>query len=205
MSRREESLTRLARSAPPLPPDLSSRFVQRALAERLVDVAYAPVDSPLGRLLVAATERGLVRVAYETEPSEAVLEELARLSPRILEAPPRLDDVRRQLEEYFEGRRARFELPLDLRFAPGFRARVLAAARQIPSGEVRTYRDVATEAGNARAVRAAGSALGANPIPIVVPCHRVVRSDGSLGGYVGGLDRKRFLLDLEARRAEPAG
>ena len=204
MSNHEEIRARLAGSTPAVAPDVAARFVERALAERLVDVAYAPLDSPLGRLLVAATERGLVRLAYEDERGEGVLEELARFSPRVLEAPARLDAARRQLDEYFEGRRVRFELPLDLRFAPGFRARILEAAARIPFGDVRTYRDVAADAGNARAVRAAGNALGANPVPIVVPCHRVVRSDGTLGGYVGGLDRKQFLLGLEAARAESA-
>lgn len=204
MSNHEEIRARLAGGTPAVGPDVATRFVERALAERLVDVAYAPLDSPLGRLLVAATDRGLVRLAYEDDRGEGVVEELARLSPRVLEAPARLDAARRQLDEYFEGRRVRFELPLDLRFAPGFRARILEAAARIPFGDVRTYRDVAADAGNARAVRAAGNALGANPVPIVVPCHRVVRSDGTLGGYVGGLDRKRFLLDLEAARAESA-
>lgn len=198
----EEIQGALAATAPGAPRGLSSRFLERALAERLVDVAYAPLESPLGRLLVAATETGLVRVAYADEASEGVLGELARLSPRVLEAPRLLDPARRQLDEYFEGRRTRFELPLDLRLAAGFGRRVLEATAGIPFAQVRTYREVAAEAGNARAVRAAGNALAANPVPIVVPCHRVVRSDGSLGGYAGGRARKSLLLELERGSGE---
>ena len=179
-----------------------SRLIGRAEAEGLVDVAYAETDTPVGRLLVAATPRGLVRVSFHGEAHDAVLGELAeRLSPRVLEAPSRLDMVRRELEEYFEGGRREFDVPLDwsLTGSP-FRRRVLERTARIPYGATASYREVASAAGNERAVRAAGTALGANPIPIVVPCHRVLRSGGALGGYGGGLDAKRFLLDLEAGR-----
>jgi methylated-DNA-[protein]-cysteine S-methyltransferase len=180
-----------------------SRLIGRAEAEGLVDVAYAETDTPVGRLLVAATPRGLVRVSFHGEAHEAVLGELAeRLSPRVLEAPSRLDMVRRELEEYFEGGRREFDVPLDWSLTGStFRRRVLERTAKIPYGATASYRDVASAAGNERAVRAAGTALGANPIPIVVPCHRVLRSGGALGGYGGGLDAKRFLLDLEAGRS----
>ncbi len=167
-----------------------------------MDVAYAEADTPVGRLLVAATPRGLVRVSFHGEAHDAVLGELAeRLSPRVLEAPSRLDEVRRELDEYFDGRRHEFEVPLDwsLMGSP-FRRRVLERTARIPYGATASYREVASAAGNERAVRAAGTALGANPIPIVVPCHRVLRTGGGLGGYGGGLEAKRFLLDLEAGR-----
>jgi methylated-DNA-[protein]-cysteine S-methyltransferase len=173
------------------------RFV--AAAGRSLDLAYAMVASPVGPLVVACTQRGLALISYRHDELDAVLAELAaRISPRILEAPDRLDAVRRQLDEYFGGRRRRFEVPLDWTLAPaGFGRRVLRATARVPFGEVASYRAVAVRAGSPGAVRAAGNALGANPIPIVVPCHRVLRSDGSLGGYGGGLARKRFLLDLE--------
>ena len=179
-----------------------NRLIERAQAEGLVDVAYAETDTPVGRLLVAATPRGLVRVSFQGERAEDVLAELSeRLSPRVLEAPARLDEVRRELDEYFGGSRRSFELPLDWALTGSdFRRRVLERTARIPYGGTASYRDVATAAGNERAVRAAGTALGANPIPIVVPCHRVLRSGGGLGGYGGGLDAKRYLLDLEAGR-----
>lgn len=164
----------------------------------LADVSYAQVDSPLGPLVVAATRRGLVRVAYEDGRLERVLAELAeRVSPRVLEAPGALDEHRRQFEDYFAGRRREFDLPVDWRLHAGFGARVLQATARVPAGEVVTYRDVATRAGSPKAVRAAGNALGSNRIPIVVPCHRIVRTGGGLGGYTGGLHRKEFLLRLE--------
>lgn len=181
----------------------SARVAPGAADQGLLDVAYAEVASPLGPLLVAATPRGLVRVAYPDEGPDAVLVELAdRLSPRMLEAPGALDEIRRELEEYFEGRRRRFEVPVDLELARGFSRRVLRAAARIPYGRVSTYRQVASRAGSPRASRAAGNALGRNPVPVVVPCHRVVHTGGGLGGYTGGLDRKRFLLRLEGA---PAG
>jgi methylated-DNA-[protein]-cysteine S-methyltransferase len=174
------------------------RFVRRAIDDGLADVAYAPVDSPLGELVAAVTPRGLVRLAYEDGRGDAVLAELAdRVSPRVIEAPARLDDVRRQLDEYFAGRRQAFDLGIDWTLTHGFTRRVLQSTARIPFGELGTYRLVATGAGNATAVRAAGNALGANPMPIVVPCHRIVRTGGKLGGYTGGVQRKEFLLTLE--------
>ncbi len=182
-------------------PELERRFLERAEGEGLVDVAYASVDSPLGPLTVASTPRGLVRVAYASyRPEEDVIEDLARrISPRVLEAPARLDPVRRELDEYFEGRRTDFDLPIDWSLTKGFTRRVLAATARIPFGELGTYASVAGAAGSPRAVRAAGNALGANPMPLVVPCHRVVRTGGALGGYTGGIERKEFLLRLEGR------
>ena len=181
--------------------DRVNRLLSRAEAEGLVDVAYAETDSPVGRLLLAATDRGLVRVSFQREDHDDVLEQLAdQLSPRVLESPRRLDDVRRELDEYFEGERTAFDLPLDWSLTHSeFRRKVLERTAHIPYGGTLSYRDVATAAGNERAVRAAGTALGANPIPIVVPCHRVLRTGGALGGYGGGLDAKRFLLALESR------
>ena len=184
----------------------AERFTERAAREGLLDVAYADVASPLGPLVAAVTRRGLVRLSYAHERRDAVLEDLAaRLSPRVLEAPARLDTVRRELDEYFEGRRRDFDLPLDWALTRGFFRRILRATARIPFGRLSTYRDVAAAAGNDRAVRAAGNALGSNPIPIVVPCHRVVRTGGGLGGYTGGLDRKRFLLRLEGVTPSGAG
>ena len=175
------------------------RLMARANEDGLLDVAYATLDTPLGKAAVAATSRGLVRVALPNESLDEMLTGLvAELSPRVLEYPARLDEARRELEEYFEGRRDHFELPIDWRLShPGFYRRVLRATARVPFGEVITYRDAAKRAGNSRAVRAAGTAVGSNPIPIVVPCHRVVRSDGQIGNYGGGPEMKRFLLHLE--------
>ncbi len=174
-------------------------FVQRAGREGLIDVAYTTIDGPVGKLLVAGTKRGLVRVAYSGYlPHDKVLLELAEdLSPRVLEAPGQLDPVRRQLEEYFEGRRTSFDLKLDWRLSHGFGQRVLRHTARIPYGHVSTYKTVAAAAGSPRGARAAGNALGANPLPIVVPCHRVLHTGGGMGGYGGGLERKEFLLTLE--------
>jgi methylated-DNA-[protein]-cysteine S-methyltransferase len=164
----------------------------------LLDVAYAEVDSPVGPLVAAATTRGLVRLAYADDGADSVLSDLARrISPRLLEAPARLDGIRRELDEYFAGRRREFEVPLDLSLVRGFGRRVLERTAEVPFGEVSTYAQIASRAGSPRGSRAAGNALGANPIPIVVPCHRVLRSGGGLGGYTGGLDRKRLLLGVE--------
>jgi methylated-DNA-[protein]-cysteine S-methyltransferase len=174
----------------------ASRFVATAPA----DVHYAVVDSPVGALVAAATPQGLVMLSYEDHHGgvDAVLDSLAaRLSPRILEAPARLDAVRRELDEYFAGRRQGFDLVLDWSLVPPFGRRVLQATATIPFGQVSTYGAVAAQAGNAKASRAAGRALGANPIPIVVPCHRVVGSGGRLTGYTGGLHRKEALLRIE--------
>jgi methylated-DNA-[protein]-cysteine S-methyltransferase len=185
---------------PAQPPAASGReLAERAAADGLLDVAYASVDSPLGPLVVAATPRGLVRVAY-TEPGseDDVLEDLAaRVSPRMLEAPERLDEPRRELDEYFGGHRKEFDLPIDWSILRGFTLKVLRETARIDFGELRSYAEVATAAGSPRAVRAAGNALGANPMPVVVPCHRVVRTGGALGGYTGGVERKEFLLHLE--------
>lgn len=175
------------------------RFADRAAAEGLLDVAYATVDTPFGPLLVAATPRGLVKVSFpHVYDSEETLEELAtKISPRVLEAPGRLDDVRRQLDRYFEGELHEFDLRLDWQLTDGFRKRAQRAIARIPYGKTRSYTEIARSAGNERAVRAAGTACGANPIPIVVPCHRVLRSGGALGGYGGGLPMKEALLRLE--------
>jgi methylated-DNA-[protein]-cysteine S-methyltransferase len=185
----------------PLPDDALDRVRARAADEGLVDVAYTSFDTPVGRVVLAATPRGLARIAYEDFDGglDEVLESLARrLSPRVLEAPARLDDVRRELDEYFAGRREHFDVPLDLSLASApFSRRILEATAAIPFGATVSYRDVAERAGNARATRAAGNALGHNPIPIVVPCHRVLRTGGGLGGYTGGLHRKERLLALE--------
>jgi methylated-DNA-[protein]-cysteine S-methyltransferase len=192
--------TRLRDAAGELPTDTPD-LTARADAEGLLDVAYASVESPLGPLVVAATPQGLVRVSYSEFRGEAeVLEELARrVSPRVLEAPARLDTVRRELDEYFEGRRQDFDVPIDWSHLAGFTREVLRATAKIPFGDVSTYAGVATAAGSPRAVRAAGNALGANPMPVIVPCHRVLRTGGKLGGYTGGLERKEFLLRLEGR------
>ncbi|MBS1879186.1 MAG: methylated-DNA--[protein]-cysteine S-methyltransferase [Actinobacteria bacterium] len=179
------------------------RFREAAAAEGLLDVAYASADSPFGPLLLAATPRGLVRIGLPNQDSEALLEELAaKVSPRVLEAPAQLDQARRELDRYFAGGLRQFELPLDWSLSHGFRLRVLEGIATIPYGETRTYTEVATGAGNPRAVRAAGSACGSNPIPLVVPCHRVLRQSGALGGYAGGLEMKESLLELEAERAQ---
>ncbi len=179
--------------------DRMNRLIERASAEGLVDVAYAPVDSPIGRLTVAATGKGLVRVMFEKEDADRSLQEIAdRISPRVLEAPARLDTVRRELDEYFEGARQEFDLPLDwsLVVSP-FKLAVLEHTATIPFGVIETYKQVATAAGNDRAMRAAGGALGSNPIPVVVPCHRVIGANGSLTGYGGGIEIKKYLLALE--------
>jgi methylated-DNA-[protein]-cysteine S-methyltransferase len=190
-----ESAAELPGAAPPL--------AERAAAEGLLDVAYATVDSPLGPLVVAATPRGVVRLAYtDSRGQDEVLEDLAaKLSPRVLEAPERLDEARRELDEYFHGRRAGFELPIDWSLTRGFAAEVLRQTARIGFGETSTYAEVAGRAGSPRAVRAAGNALGSNPIPVVVPCHRVLRTGGALGGYTGGVERKEFLLRLEGALA----
>lgn len=177
------------------------RLREAAVAEGLVDVAYALVDSPSGKLLLAATDLGLVRVGLPNQDSEELLADLAdRVSPRVLEAPARLDGARRELDLYFQGKLREFDLPLDWQLSSGFRQRVLRGIDAIPYGETRTYTEMARAAGNERAVRAAGSACGSNPIPIIVPCHRVLRTGGALGGYGGGLPMKEQLLELEGIR-----
>jgi methylated-DNA-[protein]-cysteine S-methyltransferase len=190
--------TKLRTAALDLPAE-APPLAERAEDEGLLDVAYTLVDSPLGPLVVAATPEGLVRVAYsDFRGQDDVLEELARrVSPRVLEAPGRLDGIRRELDEYFEGRRQRFETPIDWSHLAGFTREVLRATAAIGFGEVSTYAGVAAAAGSPRATRAAGNALGSNPMPVVVPCHRVLRTGGSLGGYTGGLEKKEYLLRLE--------
>jgi methylated-DNA-[protein]-cysteine S-methyltransferase len=175
------------------------RFATRALDEGLADVAYAHADSPLGELLLAATPRGLACVSYlEFRQEDETLQRIAaRLSPRVVEAPARLDDARRQLEDYFEGRRRDFDLSIDWGLVSDFGRRVLGRTASIPYGSVATYGDVARAIGSPGAARATGNALGANPMPIVVPCHRVVRGGGKMGGYTGGVERKELLLTLE--------
>ena len=171
---------------------------ERAAREGLLDVAYATTDSPVGPLLLAATPAGVVRVSFAREGFDDVLGFLAtRISPRVLEAPGRLDDVRRQLDEYFAGRRTSFDVALDHRLSTGFRARAQAAIAAIPFGRTGTYRSIAEAAGSPRAVRAAGTACATNPLPLLVPCHRVVRSDGTMGRYGGGEAAKRLLLEHE--------
>ena len=178
---------------------LHRRLVHQAEQERLLDVAYTVVDSPLGRLLLAATPRGLVRVAYASEEHDQVLDTLAqRLSPRILRAPQRLDVVARELEEYFAKHRQVFDVPLDLSLSHGFRQLVQQHLPEIGYGQTRSYRQVAELVGNPNAVRAVGTACATNPLPVVIPCHRVLRADGSLGGYIGGAAAKATLLNLEA-------
>ncbi|MFN8110639.1 MAG: methylated-DNA--[protein]-cysteine S-methyltransferase [Thermoleophilia bacterium] len=183
-------------------PDLDTartRLLEAALREGVVDAMYRTVDSPLGALLVGATPAGLVRLAFATEDHDEVLEDLARrLGTRILLAHGRLDPAARELDAYFGGGLREFTVPVDLRLATGFRREVLDELRAVPYGATCSYTALAAAAGRPRAVRAAGSACATNPVPIVVPCHRVLRSDGSLGGYAGGLDVKRRLLDLEA-------
>jgi methylated-DNA-[protein]-cysteine S-methyltransferase len=182
------------------------KFKARAAEEGLLDVAYAHADSPFGPLLLATTKRGLVRVGLPSQDQDDLLVDLAaRVSPRVLEAPAELDAVRRELDLYFEGKLERFDLPLDWSLSDGFRLRVQRAIKRIPYGQTRSYTEVAAKAGNERAVRAAGTACGSNPIPLVVPCHRVLRTGGALGGYGGGLPMKRGLLEMEGVLEPQAG
>jgi methylated-DNA-[protein]-cysteine S-methyltransferase len=177
--------------------DRMQRLTALAADEGLLDVAYATVDSPIGPLFVASTAKGLVRLWFGAPP-DSMLQQLAlRISPRVVEAPAALDPVRRQLDEYFAGSRTRFDLPLDWTLSHGFGQRVLQATNRIPYGKVSTYGTVAEKAGNRAASRAAGRALGTNPIAVVVPCHRVIGSNGSLTGYGGGMAAKEYLLRLE--------
>jgi methylated-DNA-[protein]-cysteine S-methyltransferase len=178
---------------------LRDRLGLAAEAEGLLDVAYTTIDSPVGPLLLAATARGLVRVAYAVEDHDRVLDALShRISPRVLRAPRRLDAAARELGEYFGGRRRVFDLPLDLSMSTGFRQLVQRHLPEIGYGQTRTYGQVAELVGNPRAVRAVGTACATNPLPVVVPCHRVLPANGAVGGYIGGSDAKRALLRLEA-------
>jgi methylated-DNA-[protein]-cysteine S-methyltransferase len=177
---------------------VADELARRAEDSGLLDVAYADLDSPVGELRVYVTRRGLVRLSYPEEQVDRVMADLASgVSPRILRAPRRTDRVRRELDEYFAGRRRDFEMPVDWRLVRGFASGVLHATARIPYGSVASYGAVAAEAGSPRAARAAGNALHDNPIPIVVPCHRVLPADHRLGGYGGGTERKRYLLRLE--------
>jgi methylated-DNA-[protein]-cysteine S-methyltransferase len=178
---------------------LQSRLAAAAADAGLLDLSYTTLDTPIGKLLLAATDQGLVRVAFDRENHDAVLEQLAdKISPRILHSAARLEAAVRQLDEYFAGHRREFELPLDWRLAKGFRREVLSHLPLIAYGQTESYAQVAAAAGNPKAVRAVGTACGTNPLPVVVPCHRVVRSDGSFGGYLGGTEAKQILLTLEA-------
>jgi methylated-DNA-[protein]-cysteine S-methyltransferase len=203
----ERRLQRAAARLTPELPDLTDAGLadlpNAAATAGLLDVAYTTTDSPLGPLLLASTEQGLVRVAYlDFADRDVVLQSLAdRVSPRMLEAPRRLDEPRRELADCFDGRRREFDLPLDRRLMSDFTRRVLSATATIPFGSVSTYGAVAREAGSPRGYRAAGNALGSNPMPIVIPCHRVLHADGGIGGYTGGLERKRTLLELESGQA----
>ena len=183
----------------------AGRFLARAEDEGLVEVAYGAIESPVGELLAAVTPRGLLRLSYDPSRNDAVLEQIAaKVSPRILEAPDRIDPVRRELEEYFGGRRRRFDLKLDWSLTRGFFQKILRETARLDFGQLATYKQMAEAAGSPRAVRAAGNALGSNPIPIVVPCHRIVRTGGTMGGYggslgpyIGGPGIKQRLLELE--------
>ncbi len=178
---------------------LHARLVADAADAGILDVAYRIIDSPVGPLLLAATEQGLLRVAYALEDLAQVLAQLASsVSARVLRAPARTDLAARELEEYFAGQRTAFDLPLDLRLSTGFRRTVLVHLADIAYGTTASYAAVAGAAGNPGAVRAVGTACATNPLPVVVPCHRVIRSDGSVGQYVGGVDAKRTLLSLES-------
>ena len=195
----------LAQAFPDDPGQLSqlhARLAAAAQQDGVLDVAYRVVDSPVGPLLLAATDQGLIRVAFALEDHDAVLQALAdKVSPRILSAPGRLDAAAREIDEYFAGRRHAFDLPLDWRLSAGFRRTVLSHLPDIGYGRTASYSAVAQLAGSPKAVRAVGTACATNPLPVVVPCHRVVRSDGSMGGYRGGPDAKRTLLTLEEASA----
>jgi methylated-DNA-[protein]-cysteine S-methyltransferase len=185
-----------------VPNALDRSFRQAAAEAGLVDVSFDVADSPVGPLLLAVTEAGLCRISFDPEPDRET-DELARtFGVRVLRGPREVDRVRRELEEYFEGRRRTFDLPLDLRGRSGFSREILDRLTRVPYGEVTTYKSLAVEAGKPLAARAVGTVMNRNPIPIVLPCHRVVGSNGSLVGYGGGLDRKRLLLDLESGRQE---
>jgi len=178
---------------------LRQRLITAAQSDGILDVAYRTLDTPIGTLLLAGTDAGLVRVAFASEDHDTVLQTLSdRIIPRVLHAPARLDAAARELDEYFARHRHRFDLPLDWQLAHGFRRTVLTHLPDIGYGRTASYAAVAQLAGNPKAVRAVGTACATNPLPVVVPCHRVVRSDGSVGGYLGGVDAKRLLLALEA-------
>ena len=195
----------LAQAFPDVPGQLTrlhTRLAAAAQQDGVLDVAYHVIDSPVGPLLLATTDQGLIRVAFALEDHDAVLQTLAdRISPRILSAPGRLDTAARELDEYFAGRRHAFDLLLDWRLSAGFRRTVLSHLPEIGYGQTASYSTVAGLAGSPKAVRAVGTACATNPLPVVVPCHRVVRADGSMGGYRGGPQAKRTLLSLEEAAA----
>jgi methylated-DNA-[protein]-cysteine S-methyltransferase len=202
----DKQLEKMLRQTP-LGADLDSAvegLLARAERDGLIDVAYAQVDSPFGELLIARTDRGVVRLKLpggrdgKISVDDTLVALAAQVSPRVLEAPSRLDEERRELEEYFEGKRHKFDVPVDWALtSPGFRSKALHAVARIPYGKVKTYAEIAKQAGNPRAFRAAGTACGHNPIPLIVPCHRVVQSGGGIGNYGGGPEMKRALLELE--------
>jgi len=197
-----DKIERALRAPAPGAREAARRFADRAAAEHAADFAYTTVSSPLGELLLVSGRAGLAQMHYLDDELEPLLEDLAqRRSPRIVESASALDPWRRELDEYFEGSRRRFEAPLDWAAMGPFQRAILTATAAIPYGETSTYTGVASAAGRPRAQRAAGNALGANPLAIIVPCHRVLRSSGGFGGYTGGLERKHFLLELEG--AEP--
>lgn len=195
----ERDLRRALGDQEPADDGLAGWLAAQAERDGLLDVAYATVDSPVGQITIAATPLGLVKLGLPNEATDSVLARLAEaVSPRILESPKRLDLARRELDEYFDGRRQDFDLPLDWQLSPkGFYRKVLRKLPQVGFGETATYGEMAARAGNPRASRAAGTACGVNPIPVIVPCHRVVRAGGAIGNYGGGPDMKRFLLHLE--------
>lgn len=180
-------------------PDLHHRLIEAARRDDLLDVAYRTIDTPIGALLLARTPRGLVRVAFASEGHDQVLQSLSSaLSPRVLEAPGALDDVAHELDDYFTGRDHTIDVPIDLALVSGFRREVIEALRGIRYGTRESYAQVADRVGNPRAVRAVGTACGHNPLPVVIGCHRVVRSDGQTGSYLDGPATKQWLLDHEA-------
>jgi methylated-DNA-[protein]-cysteine S-methyltransferase len=195
----------LAQAFPDTPDHLAvlhERLAAAADSGGLLDVAYRTVDSPVGPLLLAGTEQGLVRIAFAGEGHDAVLQALAdKISPRVLHAPARLDAAARELAEYFAGQRRGFDLPLDWRLSAGFRRTVLSHLPEIGYGHTASYAAIARLAGNPRAIRAAATACATNPLPVVVPCHRVVLADGRIGNYRGGPEAKRTLLTLEEEAA----
>jgi methylated-DNA-[protein]-cysteine S-methyltransferase len=198
----ERRLRSLTTGAAAMSKRASAGLGDAAATEGLLDLAYGFTDSPVGRLLVVQSPHGVVRIEFAESIDDALQELAANVSPRLMESNGATGETRRELDEYFDGRRRDFDSPVDLSAVRGFARKVLDATARIPFGSVSTYRDVAGRAGNARAMRAAGNALGSNPVPIVVPCHRVIRTDGSLGGYGGRLDRKVVLLRLEGALQE---
>lgn len=200
MTRQDDVITtRLLSGSPTNLNALSRRLAVQANQAGLLDVGYHTMDTAIGQILVAATDAGVVRVAFETEPFDEVLEQLARsVTPRILAAPQRADPAMRQIEDYLEGRRHHIDVPVDLQLVHGFRRDVTDHLRSIDFGTTRSYGEVAAAIGHPRAFRAVGTACANNPIPLVIPCHRVIKSDGSPGSYLGGSATKTYLLNLES-------